>query len=348
MNTLASFSKLGLAALLCVGTLQAANAAAPIYRQIANVPLGQPDQWDYVHFDPTLREIFIAHGSEITVVSADHHPRIVGQVRDIAGAHGIATDPVLGVGFADDGKAGRLSVFDLNTFKVIDSIPADKDSDAVAYMAPTHTVLVANGDGQSLSLIDAVSRRRIANVPLGGSPEGVVAEMTGYAFVNLADRREVVRVDLRRHVVDARWPVAECLSPHGLAIDPVTQRLFTSCKNGKLVVLSARSGRMVAAVPIGMGTDTAVFDPNRRLIFSSNGDGTMSVIAEDSADRFRLLVNAPTAAGARTMAEDPASGRVFLVTADPAKRDGRTGQEGAVKLRFKPGTVRMIELTPTH
>ncbi|OZB58020.1 MAG: hypothetical protein B7X31_14075 [Thiomonas sp. 13-66-29] len=345
MKTPASFRKFGLAALLCIGSLQAAIAAAPTYRQTANVPLGQPDRWDYVHFDPILREVFVAHGSEITVVSADHHPHIVGQVQGIDGAHGVATDPVLGVGFADDGKAGRLSVFDLKTFKVIDSIPTDKDSDAVAYLAPTRTVLVANGDGHSLSLIDAVARRRVANVPLGGNPEGVVAEMPGYAFVNLADRREVVRVDLRKQSVDARWPVAECVSPHGLAIDPTTQRLFTSCKNGKLVVLSARSGRIVAVVPIGMGTDTAAFDPNRHLIFSSNGDGTLSVIAERSADHFNLLANVPTAVGARTMAENPASGRVFLVTAtlESSKNGNETAQNG--KLRFEPGTVRLIALT---
>lgn len=347
MDALFAFRPLGLAALLCVIGLQTAVAAGPLYRQIASVPLGPPDRWDYVHFDPTQHRVFVAHQSEITVLDADR-PRVVGQVRGIAGAHGVATDPALGVGFADDGNTGRLSVFDLKTLEVIESIPTDRDSDAVAYLAPTRTVLVANGNAHSLSLIDAVTRRRIANVPLGGSPEGIVAEMPGYAFVNLADRREVVRVDLRRHAVDARWPVAQCVSPHGLAIDPATQRLFASCKNGKLVVISARNGRIVAAVPIGMGTDTAAFDPERRLIFSSNGDGTLSVIAERSADRFRLLAEVPTAPGARTMAEDPASGRVFLVAATPAASKESNGSAQPGKLRFEPGTVRMIAFTPAR
>lgn len=347
MKTLFSFRTLGLAALLCITGVQAALAAVPLYHQTATVPLGTPDRWDYVHFDPTLHQVFVAHESEITVLDADR-PRVIGEVQGIAGAHGVAVDPALGVGFADDGKTGRLSVFDLKTFKVIDSIPTDRDSDAVAYLAPTHTVLVANGDGHSLSLVDAAARRRVANVPLGGSPEGIVAEMPGYAFVNIADRQEVVRVDLRRHEVDARWPVAQCVSPHGLAIDPATQRLFTSCKNGRLFVLSARNGRIVATVPIGRGTDTAAFDPERRLIFSSNGDGTLSVIAERSADRFRLLAEVSTARGARTMAEDPESGRVFLVTATPASSKRPTGLAQPSKPRFEPGTVRMIALTPVR
>ena len=347
MKTLSVLRPLGLATLLCITGLHGAFAAAPLYHQTASIPLGLPDRWDYVHFDPTLHQVFVAHESEITVLDADG-PRVIGEVRGIAGAHGVATDPALGVGFADDGKTGRLSVFDLKTFKVIDSIPTDRDSDAVAYLAPTHTVLVANGDGHSLSVVDAALRRRIANVPLGGSPEGVVAEMPGIAFVNIADRQEVVRVDLRKRVVDARWPVPQCVSPHGLAIDPATQRLFTSCKNGKLFVLSARNGRIVATVPIGMGTDTAAFDPERRLIFSSNGDGTLSVISERSPDRFRLLVDAPTALGARTMAEDPESGRVFLVTATPvsSKRPTSAAQPG--KPRFEPGAVRMIAFSPVR
>ncbi|OYV36359.1 MAG: hypothetical protein B7Z81_07480 [Acidocella sp. 20-61-6] len=272
----------------------------------------------------------------------------MGQVRGIAGAHGIATEPTLGVGYADNGKTGRLSVFDLKTLRVIDSIPTDADSDAVAYLAPTHTVLVANGDGHSLSLIDAVARRRIANVALGGSPEGVVAIMPGYAFVNLADRRQVVRVDLLHHLVDTRWPVAECVSPHGLAMDPANQRLFVSCKNGVLMVLSARNGRIVATVPIGMGTDTAVFDPKRHLIFSSNADGTLSVIDQHTANSYGLLASVPTALGARTMAEDPESGRVFLVTAEPAQTPDGKAQSRQDHPRFKPGTVRMFMLAPAH
>lgn len=317
------------------GCLLQQASANPVYLKIADVALGRPDKWDYIHFDPTLHLVFIAHETEITVLNTQGKIRVVGRVKDIDGAHGIATDPRLGIGFADAGLSGTLDIFDLKTFDVIKRIPTDRDSDAIAYDRKNHIVLVANGDANSLSLIDPLSGKRITNIPLGGSPEGLVVARHEQAFVNIADRKQLVRIDLHRKIIDARWPVPNCVSPHGLAFDPATNRLFSSCKNGKMIVLSAQDGREVAILPIGMGTDAAAFDPVRDLVFSSNADGTLSIIHEKSANVFSKTYNQPTELGARTMAEDPQSGRVFLVTAN-------TRQAIGVHPVFIPGTVKLI------
>lgn len=311
------------------------------YRQVAKIALGLPNKWDYVHFDGKLHRVYIAHGTQITVVNSQSG-QVIGRITGIAGAHGVATDAELDLGFADNGKTGNVTIFKLSTLKKVGDIPADKDSDAMAYDPTNHLLIVANGDANDASLIDVKARRRLVNIPLGGSPEGVVLDGIGYAYINIASAREVVRIDVTHKVISARWPIPQCVSPHGLAIDPENHRLFISCENSKLEVVDTNDGHIVASLPIGNGTDTAVFDAGRKLIFSSNKDGTLSVIKEKSPNDFVVLKNVHTAIGARTMAEDPESGRVFVVSADVAKIDPLGDGVTTFRLNFVPGTVKLL------
>lgn len=310
--------------------------AAPVYHVARTIPLGSPEKWDFIHFDEQTKRVFVAHATEVTVVDPDDG-KVVGHVAGIAGAHDIAV--VDGKGYADNGKTGTVTAFDLSTLKAVAQLPADNDADAMLYETRTHKLLVANGDAHSLSIIDLLSGKRLANVALPGSPEMMAADENGKVFINIASANEIVRVDPVAMKIDATWKEPSCDAPHGLAIDQVAHRLFVTCHNAKMIVVDAVDGRELAVLPIGNGTDGAAFDPLRRLAFSSNRDGTLSVVAEKSADRFEALGNVQTAPGARTMAIDPSTGRIFLVTADVASDAGS-------HMTFKPDSARLIVLEP--
>ncbi|MBU6299906.1 MAG: YncE family protein, partial [Alphaproteobacteria bacterium] len=230
--------------------------------------------------------------------------------------------------------------------KPLATVPAGEDADAVAYDPLTKRVFVMDADGAAVTAVDAVRNKTLSTTPLKAKPESAVADGAGNLFINGASTREVLRMDTRTLAITARWPVPDCESPHGLAIDTETHRLFVSCRNAKLLVIAGDNGRVVAALPIGKGTDSAAFDPKRKYVFSSNGDGTLSVIAERNADTFVSLGNVPTAPGARTMAVDPATGRVFLVAAGVAKVEPPKAAGRAPHFVFTPGSVKLLILDP--
>jgi DNA-binding beta-propeller fold protein YncE len=230
--------------------------------------------------------------------------------------------------------------------KVVGQIAADSDADAMLYDPQSGKLAVANGDAHSVSIIDVKAGARLANVPLPGSPEMMAADSAGKIYINIASANEIDRLDVASEKIDASWKIPACESPHGLAIDAATKRLFASCHNARMVVVNAENGNVVANLPIGHGTDSAAFDPKRKLAFSANKDGTLSIVQEKSPDSFVSLGNVATAPGARTMAEDPKTGRVFLVTADVAETLPPRHPGGDAELKFKPGSVKLIVLAP--
>jgi DNA-binding beta-propeller fold protein YncE len=312
---------LGAAAVLALGTSAVVPNAlaqdAPGYHVTRTVPLGLPDRWDYVVFDPGSHRVYVSHGDRVTVVDGTSGA-IIGQVEGFpGGTHGIAVVAASGRGYTDDGRAGEAGSFDLATLKVQQRIKAAEDADAIAYDAASGHVFVVNGDPGTLTVIDPKADRAIATVETGGKLEYAVADGTGKLYVNGEAKKEIVRVDTRTNQVDAHWPIPNCESPHGLAVDAANHRLFSSCVNKVLVVVNTDTGAVVATLPIGAGTDAAAFDPKRKLVFSSNGrDGTLTVIQEKDANTFVPLAEIKTAITARTMAVDPASGRIYLVAAD--------------------------------
>jgi YVTN family beta-propeller protein len=330
-----------LIAALALASALAAGADLPAgaldYHVAKTVLLGAPDRWDYVVFDPSSNRVFVAHGDRVSVVDGTSGA-IVGDVTGFpGGTHGVAIAPGAGRGYSDDGRAGEAGAFDLKSLKAEGHVKAGEGSDAMAYDPVSRHVFVVNGSG-SLTVIDPATNTAAATIAVGGGLEYAVAGGNGKLYVNGAERREVVRVDTHSNQVDARWPVTECQSPHGLAIDRAAHRLFVSCVNQLLIVVDADSGATVARVPIGRGTDAAAFDPRRKLVFSSNGlDGTISVIEEVDANTFRARGNITTVPTARTMDVDPRTGRLFLAEAEIDTKALAAAAAGAPPAAVTPG-----------
>ena len=327
----------------------AGSQSTPDYRLVRTIPLGAPDRWDYLTFDPGSHRVYVAHGDRVTVVDG-RDGTIVGAVTGFpGGTHGIAVVSAVGHGYTDDGRTGEAGSFDLKSLKVKKRTQTAEDADGIVFDPPSAHVFVINGDSGTLTVIDPKADRAIATVDAGGGLEFGVSGNNGKLYVNGAAKHEIVRIDTHRNVADAHWPMPGCVSPHGLAIDRTTHRLFSSCANQVLVVLDSDSGAVVATLPIGAGTDDAEFDPRRKRVFSSNGrDGTLSIIEERDAQTFVLLGNLKTAPLARTMTIDPDSGRLFLVAADvdtKAQSDAPSGSPPR-RLPVVPGSVKLLMFDP--
>ncbi|MBX7199453.1 MAG: YncE family protein [Rhodospirillaceae bacterium] len=321
-----------------------AIAAAPAYKVTKSVPLGAPDGWDYVSYEPGSHRVYVAHSNEITVVDSATG-EVVGRVQGISGVNGVAVIPALGKGYTDSRAKKAAVAFDLKTFKVTKEIPADVDTDGVVYEAASKRVFVVNGDAANATIIDAATDTAVTNLALGGKPEFLVSDDAGHVYINITDKKEIVRVDARAAKVDARWPIPDCEGAHGLAMDKQAHRLFSSCANSKMVVVDADKGTELASLPIGKGTDGAGFDPKRKLAFSSNGEGTVSVIAERAPDKFEALGEIPSRPFARTMAVDPDTGRIFLVTADLDEINPKA-ENLRQRYQIRRGTVQLLFLDP--
>ena len=269
-----------------------------------------------------------------------HSGDVVGHVTGLTGAHGVALAPEMGLGYVTNNN--RVTAFNLLSLTTVKDIPTDSGADAVAYDVVSHRVFSINGKAQTVTVIDAATGGIAATIPVGGKPEFAVTDNRGKLFVNMESTREIVRIDTIAMQVDGRWPIADCEEPHGLAMDVAAHRLFASCVNSKLVAVDAESGHVQVTLPIGKGSDAVVFDPTHQRVFSSNGDGTMSIIGEQGAAHSVTLEAVATAPGAHTMAMDYARGRIFLVTAEPDSQAQVAGQ----RRRFVPGTVKVLIFDP--
>jgi DNA-binding beta-propeller fold protein YncE len=322
-----------------------AELAAPAYTLTASIPLGAPDRWDYVIFDPATQRIYVAHGTAVTVVDSATFA-VAGSLGGLDGAHGTAPVPELGKVFADSGKTGTVTDYDARTFAPGATIKAVGDADGMVFDPASQQVIVLGGDSASAGFIDPRTDQLTATLALGGSPEGAVVDGQGKMFVELADRDEIAVIDTAKRRILARWALPGCHAPHGLAIDLATARLFASCSAGQMAVVDAADGREIALLPIGKGTDSAAFDPARRLALSADGwDGTLGVVAETPSGA-RALDAVPTVPGARTMAIDPATGRLFIAAATVAGVQAPKTPGARPRFTFVPGTLRLLVYTP--
>jgi DNA-binding beta-propeller fold protein YncE len=333
----------------------AGTSAAIGFRVTKVVPLGSPDRWDYLVYDAPSHRVYVSHGDRITVVDG-RNGRIVGEVEHMpGGTHGIAISHAAGLGYTDDGRAGEAVAFSLRTLKVVKRLKAQADSDAVTIDPASGHVFVVDGDPGDLTVIDPKLDRVVATVHVPSRLEYAVAGGNGKVYVNGVSTSKIFRIDTATNQVDAAWPIPECTSPHGLAIDTRTHRLFSSCENGRMMVVNADTGAVVANLPIGRGTDAAAFDPVHELAFSSNGrDGTVSVIREVNADTFVPAATVKTESTARTMSVDPQTGRLYLVAATVDAK-AMTAFLAAMRNHQRPhrfpfvhGSVRLLFLDPVR
>jgi len=331
--------------LLAPGVARAAPAAAPppSYHLLQKVTLGGEGGWDYLTVDPAARRLYISRGTHVMVVGADTY-KVVGDIPDTSGVHGIALAPALGRGFTSNGQSNTVTIFDLKTLKVLGTAPTGDRPDAILYEPATRRVFTFNGGGDSATAINAVTGKVLGTIPLGGRPEFAAADGKGMVYDNIEDRNEMVAIDARTLALTRRYPLAPLASPSGLAIDAKHRRLFAVCDGKKMAVVNADTGKVVASPAIGDGPDAADFDPSAGLAFSSNGeDGTLTVIREDAPNSYTPAQTVPTQAGARTMALDAKTRRVFLVTAKPLP-----ATPGAPPWRrsYVPGTFTLLVFGP--
>jgi DNA-binding beta-propeller fold protein YncE len=328
-------------ACLAIASASAAASAPELYRISGTIPIGAPERWDYLSFEPMANRLYVAHSDRIDVIDLTTE-KVVGQVA-VDGANGTAIVPAIGKGYAGSRGTKSVVIFDLKTLRVVKTLPAVEDTDAVVYDPFSKRVFLMQGDPHSITVIDTTTDSLAPAIRLGGQPEFAVVDGAGKLYVNIEDQREIQRVDTSTGKVDATWPIKDCDSPHGLAIDTATHRLFASCINSKLLVVNAANGAIVDILAIGKHTDAAAYDSRTKRVFSSNGDGTLSVIQQEIGDKYKELAQVVTQLGARTMALDPKSGRIFLVTGDYVETDP-SATDLRKRFAVKPGSTRVLML----
>jgi DNA-binding beta-propeller fold protein YncE len=290
-------------------------AADPGLHVTKTYKLGGEGGWDYLKLDSDSRRLFISRATHVIVIDADSG-KPVGDIADTPGVHGIALAPELNRGFTSNGKEGTVSIFDLKTLRPVSKVKdVGENPDAILYDTVTKRVFTFNGRSHNATAIDAATGKIIGKVSLSGKPEFGVSTDAGEIFVNIEDKGEITVIDPQSLKVKSVWPLAPCESPSGLAIDLKNRRLFSGCDKKMMAVVNADSGKLITTVPIGDGVDANRFDPDTHLAFASCGEGVLTVVHEDSPEKFSVMQNVPTQPGARTMELDPKTHNVFLVTA---------------------------------
>ena len=290
-------------------------AVGPGYHVVKTYPLGGDGGWDYLTFDPVSRHVFLSRATHVVVIDADSGKN-VGEIPDTPGVHGIALAPEFDRGFVSNGREGTVTIFDLKSLKPISDVPTGKKPDAIIFDPATSRVFAFNGGSNSATAIDAATGKVAGTVDLGGGPEYAAADGNGFVYDNLEDESLVLKIDARKLKVDQRWPTAPCASPSSMAIDPANRRLFIGCRSKVMAVMNADTGQVITTVPIGDHVDATAFDAASKLIFNSNGEGTITVIREDSPDKYSLVETVKTLPRAKTMALDPKTHQLFLSTAE--------------------------------
>jgi YVTN family beta-propeller protein len=279
--------------------------------------LGGPGGWDYLSLDSSGQRLFVSRGSRVDVVSTQSG-KVVGTIPDTNGVHGIALAEDLRRGYTSNGKGDSVTAFDLDSLKTIqaEKVPGH-NPDAILYEPTAKHVFTFNGRSKDVTVFDAATLHVVATLPVPDKPEFAVDDGAGHIYVNIeSDPGQMVVIDSRALSVKYTWPLPGCATPSGLAIDRIHHRLFSVCDGKVMVVTDGQTGKQVARVTIGEGPDAAAYDSKRGLVFSSNGEGTLTAVREESPDRYRVISSLATQRGARTMALDPVSGKIYLATSE--------------------------------
>jgi hypothetical protein len=321
-------------AFIVLASTAIALAAATGYHILSEIPIGGEGGWDYLTADSAARRLYVSHGSHVVVVDLDSN-KVVGDIPDTPGVHGIAVVAELNRGFISNGRGNNVTIFDLKTLKASGTVATGENPDAIRYDSVSGRVFAFNGRSKSATAIDAKSGKVAATIPLPGKPEFAVADGKGHVFVNIEDTNEIVDIDAAKGTVGKKYSLSPCDGPSGLAIDTKSRRLFSVCSNRLMAVSDPDAGKVIATPPIGAGSDGVAFDPGTGYAMSSNGDGTLTIVSQ-SGGKWDVLENIATERGARTIAVDEKAHKAYLPTAKvaPAAGGGRT--------TFLPNTFKVI------
>jgi YVTN family beta-propeller protein len=313
------------------------------YKFIKNIPIGGEGGWDYLSIDAKARKLYVTHASKIVVVDLTQD-KVAGEIADTPGVHGFAIAPELGRGFSSNGAESRVSVVDLKTLKTIAKVKTGENPDAILYDSTHSEVYAFNGRGKSATVINAESNNVVSTVPLSGKPEFAAADGLGErVFCNIEDKSEVAVIDMKTHAVTATWPLSPGEEPTGMAFDAVHHRLFVGCHNKLMTMLDSDTGKVVAKAPIGAGVDACAFDDAKQLAFASCGDGIVTIAKEEALDKLTVVQTLTTEPGARTMALDPGTHRIYTCTAQIAPDTGPSPSPGERRRpNYVPGTFHVL------
>lgn len=302
--------------LLVIATMSCASSAqgAPGYKVEKTWKLGGDGGWDYITVDSDGQRIFIARSNRVMVVD-EVSGKLITEIPDTPGVHGVALVPEFGRGFVTAGGEDMVAIFDLKSLKVLNKVKVGTRPDAIIYDPFTKRVFTFNARSHDTTAVDAAKGEVAGTLALGGKPEYSVSDGKGTMWVNIEDTSELVQFDPQKLAVKARWKMPGCEEPTGLSFDPKTRRLFAGCGNKKMAVMDADTGKQIAMLLIGDGCDGTAFDPEYGLAFASAHDGTLTVVREESSEKFSVAETVPTQQGARTLALDPKTHQVFTVTA---------------------------------
>ena len=303
------------------------------YHVIKTIPVGGEGGWDYVYVDSDARRVYVSRGTHTIVLDADTYA-VVGDIPDTQGVHGVAVASDLGRGFTSNGGSNDVTIFDLKTLKSIGTAKTDVNPDAILYEPVTKRVFTFNGGrrnvggGKNATAINAADGTVLGAIDLRGKPEFAAADGKGSVYVNNEDSSELHHIDAASLKELHHWPLAPCKSPSGLAMDVKNRRTFSVCDEKVMAVMNVDTGKVVATPAICEGPDASAFDPSTGYVFASCGDGNLTVIHEDSPDKFTVIENVPTKRSARTMGLDLKTHNIFLPAADfdppaPGERRGK-------------------------
>jgi DNA-binding beta-propeller fold protein YncE len=330
------FSILGL-----VAAAATCRADGP-YHFIKEIPIGGEGGWDYLSIDPVAGRLYVSHATKVVVIDLSSD-KIVGEITNMPGVHGVAIADNLGLGVTSIGGEDKAGIVDLKTLQMLSKVDTAEGPDGFAYDPRQKEAWLFCGRAEAATVIDVKATKAVATLPLGGRPEfATVDPEAGRVYDNLENKSEVAAIDTKTHEVINRWPIAPGESASGMAIDVPHHHLFIGCHNQKMVMMDDTNGKVVATVPIGGGVDACAFDPGTQFAFASCGDGTTTIAKEDG-DKLTVVQTLQTERGARTMALDPTKHKIYLATAQFGKEpDPAHGERRFRRPPIIPGTFKIL------
>ncbi len=334
------FLMAGLVLLACSVALNAQQ-----YAISGRIPLEGDSGWDYLFADSVNGQLYVSHGTEVDVVDlASEKP--TGKITGMKRIHGIAVANDLNRGYISDGGDDDVIIFDLKSHEVLQKVPAGKNPDGILYDPYSKRVFAFNGRSNDVTAIDAASGKGAGTIALDGKPEFPASDGKGNLYVNIEDKSEIVQIDPQTLKVKKTWSISPCEEPSGLAIDLEARRLFSVCSNNKMAVVNADSGQVITTVAIGNGPDAAAYDPGRKLVFSSNGEGNLTVVRQDGPDKYTVIATVSTERSARTMALDAKTHKIYLSAAQLGAAPEATPDNPHPRPKMVPGSFHVLVVSP--
>ncbi len=317
------------------------------YRLANKITIGGTGGWDYLKVDEETGRIFVSHSTQVHVVS-EKDGKLISTIPDTRGVHGIAIAPDLNKAFISNGRDSSVTVIDLKTLTFLTKIGVTgQNPDAILYDPLSHNIFVFNGRSANSTVIDGRTNKVLATIMLDGKPENAVSDGKGTVYVNIEDESEITVISSAENKVIESWSISPGEEPTGLALDNENHRLFSVCGNRKMVIVDAVTGKIITSIPIGEGCDGVAFDPTLKRAYSSNGDGTMTVVQEITPDSFRVVENFNTLPGARTIALDTKTHHIFMSVAEYERTEASANNPNT-RPAMKPDSFMVLDIAPVR